>query len=270
MKIKQLLPLILLGALTACEDKIDERYSVTTAPKPNRTVLVEEYTGTSCSNCPAGHRIIESLEKIFNTEENFEQGLGMITVSIHIPKWGYSVSLGGFITPEASSLLPKGMTAEEMTPPQAQINRNGKVVNRTDWTKAIADELSRAPEVTFPDRPTATASGSSITVSGVVQAPQNISAAKLHVWLVEDNIVFLQNDGGVNIRDYVHNNVYRAHMTESYAGEDFPLTRNSPEKFSFTYPINEKWNPANMRAVVFVESPTSGVLNATQAPVILQ
>lgn len=264
MKLKALLPILTPILLASCEDKIEERFTPIETPPPARMVLVEEYTGTRCSNCPHGHDLLESLEETYNTEKNLENNIGIITVGIHIRNWGYDLSDGGFITPEAADLTP-----ESISPPQAQINRSGKVLDRADWSKELTLQLGRAPEVTFPDRVTASVDAGGVHVSGLVMAPQNYGDARLHVWIVEDNIVFRQfMPDGSKDDNYVHQNVYRAHMTESYAGTDFALTRNQTKEFSFTRPVHPNWNTDNLRAVVFVETPTKGVLNATQAPIV--
>lgn len=268
MKVKKILPILALAVLTACEDKIDidNRYSPTATPEPARMILVEEYTGTRCVNCPNGHVALEALEEYYNTEKNLEQNIGIITVGVHIPNWGYTVAQGGFITPEAGDLTPDGIT-----PPQAQINRNGKVLNRADWGKEISIEIARKAQVSFPDRVSATVGADGIRVKGQVLADEVVDDVRLHVWVVENNITFRQfMPDGSRKDDYVHQNVYRAHMTDSYSGADFPLTRNTVREFSYTYPVNEKWNPENLNVVVFLESPGNGVLNATKVPVVKQ
>lgn len=266
MKINKLLPILFLGILASCEDTIDSdnRYTPASTPEVKRSVLVEEYTGTTCLNCPHGHALIESLQEYYNTEENLEQGNELIVVGIHIPNWGLSVTRGGFITPEAADLTPEGVN-----PPQAQVNRTGQLLDRPDWSKIIAQQFCREPEVTFPDRLLATVDSTTIMVQGIITSGNNYADARLHVWLVEDNITYRQRmpDGNPNY-EYVHQNVYRAFMTASYAGDDFPLTRNVARTFTKTYPVSESWDMNNMRVVVFVETPTGGVLNACQTKII--
>lgn len=268
MKFKYLFPILFPIALASCEDKIDSdnRFTPVEASLTSRMVLVEEYTGTSCVNCPNGHVALEALEEYYNTEENLAQNIGVITVGIHIPNWGISVDLGGFITPEAEELTPAGIT-----PPQAQINRSGRVVSRADWGKEVNAEIERTPEVTFPDRVTASLTPEGLKVSGAVTSNSNLTNALLNVWVVEDNIVFMQNmPDGSRVKDYVHNNVYRAHINNAVGGDDFPLTRNTMREFSYTYPVHSNWNTSNLRVVVFLEAPNHGVLNATFAPVVAQ
>lgn len=266
MKLKYLLPIIAPVLLTACEEAIDRdhRFTPASIPEIRRSVLVEEYTGTECVNSPRGHVLLDALGGYYNVEANLEQGNEMIVVAIHVPGRGDAIEQGGFVAPEAAELSPG-----DVVPPQARVNRISGVLDLADWSKVIAEQISREPGVSFPDRMTATTDGSTVRVDGVVLAGNNIGDARLHVWLVEDGITGRQSmpDGTDNSR-YVHSNVYRAYMTESCAGADFALTRNVERRFSFTHPVSEKWNMANMRVVMFVETPTGGVLNADQKQVI--
>lgn len=262
-----LLCLAATAALTACEEVISagpNRYTpVQNSAVPARGVLIEEYTGTSCINCPNGHTVIEAIQEIYNTPENIEQGNEVIVVGIHIPNWGGTVDQGGLITPEAESLTPSGVT-----PPQASINRSSGLLNRDDWAKTVADQIVRYPAVTFPSSIAAEITNGNITISGTISPSDNVANARLHVWILEDNIIKRQKmpDGSTN-REYVHNNVFRAAVTP-VSGQSITLVRNQDSKFLFTYPVNTTlWNTANLRAVVFVESETDGVLNAAQAQI---
>lgn len=264
---KQILKLVLpLMLLTACEDTIDldNRYSIASAPEIKRSVLVEEYTGVDCVNCPNGHTLLESLESYYNTDENRANGCELIVVGIHIQNYGKDVARNGFITPEAGNLTPEGVN-----PPQAQINRNGTVLYRQDWSKAIAEQICRTSDLSFPYGIEAVIEDSQVKVNLSMMADKEIPNARLHVWIVEDNITAQQKmpDGTKNA-DYVHKNVYRAFMTETYVGKTIKLDRNRVSTESFTYPVSEKWNSSNLRAIAFVETDSDGVLNAIQTNVV--
>jgi len=266
MKLKYILPIIAPVILTACEEAIDpgHRFTPASTPEIRRSVLVEEYTDAECINSPRGHALLDALGGYYNTEANLEQGNELIVVGIYVPGRGDAAGQGGLITPEAANFLPEGVV-----PPQARVNRISGVLDLAEWSKVIAEQISREPGVSFPDRMTATTDGSTVSVEGAVLSGNNIVDARLHVWLVEDGITYSQAmpDGTADSR-YVHRNVYRAHMTESCSGTAFALTRNVARRFTFTLPVSEKWNMANMRVVMFVETPTGGVLNADQKRVI--
>lgn len=248
--------------LTACEETIpaDKRYSPIANEPPRRTVLVEEYTGTSCINCPNGHKTLESIEELYNTPANLEQGVGVIAVGIHIPNYGIPAAVGGLISSEAASLTP-----DAVSPPQARVNRTTGVLDIADWPKHIKDLITMPAKVTFDRSLTAELSANnSVTISGEVTSIENLGKARLHVWMVEDSIVMRQSlpDGSVD-RTYMHMNVFRGCVTP-VKGAEFGLQRNSTRAFSFSYPLDAKWKPGHMRVVAFIETETDGVLNATQ------
>lgn len=257
------LPLLLLGAaLTGCEERIDDRYKKIETTEPVRTVLIEEYTGVRCNNCPTAHEQLKSIEKIYNTPENLADGIGVIAVGIHIPAFGDPVDQGGFVTPEVSSLAPGQNTA-----PAARFNRRTDALNQDQWLGAVAVEIVRPPMVTF-NPASADLSAGGVTVSGSALSNVGVSDAKLHAWIVEDNIVDLQIlPNGSEEDNYNHHAVYRASIT-GLDGVDIELTRNVEEQFTLsTYPLHPNWNAENLRVVIFITTDYGGVLNATQTNV---
>ena len=79
-----LLLLVIAFFFSSCDDIApDERYIPVEKTNPRRAVLIEDFTGQDCVNCPAAHRIMESLEKQY--PEN------VIPVSIHCGEFGISV-----------------------------------------------------------------------------------------------------------------------------------------------------------------------------------
>ena len=67
--------------MTACNDIAEnDRYIEVEATKAERTVLLEDFTGQNCVNCPAAHRTIEALEE--------QYGAHLIAVSIHAGHFG--------------------------------------------------------------------------------------------------------------------------------------------------------------------------------------
>lgn len=247
--------------LAGCEETIpaDKRYTPIPNSKPVRTVLVEEYTGENCLNCPNGHLAIEAIEEIYNTPENLEQGVGVVAVGIHIPNWGRPVEKGGFITPEAAELTPEGVN-----PPQAQVNRKSGLLDRNDWAKMVKDLIAAPTRVKFVNSVLAELQGNSMVISGEVHSVENFADARLHVWVVEDSIIGRQRqpDGSI-VGNYVHMNVFRG-CVNGVKGSEFALRRNDDRKFSFTYQLDPSWNPEHVRVVAFIQTPAFGVMNATQ------
>lgn len=258
------LPVLAFG-LAGCEDTIDlnDRYKpVPDSGEPARTVLIEEYTGIDCKNCPNGHARLAEIEEFYNTPSNLKKGVGVISVGIHIPVFGDPVDQGGFVTPEASNLAPGQTTA-----PAARVNRRTDVLEIDRWQTAVNSEITRRASVTFPEL-SATVSDGKLSVSGIVMAEAAINDARLQLWIVEDHIIDwqLMPDGKYN-DSYEHHAVYRASIT-GLSGRDIELNRNIATPFEISaYPLHSNWNAANLRVVAFVESDEAGVLNAAQCAI---
>lgn len=267
MNIKHILPLLIAATvLPGCEQRIDpaDRFlPVEDSAEPVRYVLIEEYTGIECKNCPKGHERLAEIEKFYNTAANSLNGAGVISVGIHIPVFGDPISIGGFVTPEAAQLAP-GQTSA----PAARINRRSEVLDLDRWQTAVASEIVRKPSVKFENLKAEFRNGL-LSVTGSAFADVLINDARLQVWVIEDDIVDwqLQSDGEYD-PNYNHHAVYRCSLT-GLEGQNIELNRLSTSDFEFNdQSIPSVCNPDNLRAVVFIETAEAGVLNAGQANVI--
>lgn len=266
-----LIPLVaLLGAaLSGCEEVIkpEDRYK----PAPivaERMVLIEEYTGMDCSNCPAGHAMLRDIEATYNTPDNLERGVGVISVGIHIPQFGFPVDDGGLVTPEARTLSNNQTTA-----PAARVSRRGAVIENTAlWQGEIAKRIIREPLIAF-NPVKLEVSGGNVVISGTINSlnANPIDNATLHVWIVEDDIVAEQlQANGTYDPNYVHHGVYRASANGLNGEKISIIPRGTHEYKTLPYPLHKNWNPDNLRAVVFVETEADGVLNSAQSSLITE
>ena len=70
---------------TACDEVGEnDRYILGEAIKVERGVLLEDFTGQNCINCPEAHKVIEQLEEQYG-EDKF------IAVSIHCGGFGIDI-----------------------------------------------------------------------------------------------------------------------------------------------------------------------------------
>lgn len=254
---------VLFSVLTSCVETIDpaDRWKpVPDAGAPARCVLIEEYTGIDCKNCPNGHARIAEIEDFYNTQANTENGIGVITVGIHIPNFGDRIENGGFITPEAAELCNNQTTA-----PAARINRRNGVLELDRWQSAISAEIIRTPLVKFSSL-TATINNGKLSVNGTAQANAVINDAKIQIWFVEDHIIDWQLMPNGEYNDaYEHHAVYRGSLT-GLEGNDIELTPAKTSEFNFSdFEIPSVCNQQNIRVIAFIETSEAGVLNAWQA-----
>lgn len=245
-------------ALGACDQvKEDERFIELPPVEAQRVVLLEEFTGQKCVNCPDAHRVIESLEEKY--------GENLVVVSIHGggDAFSYSedkVSFGlrneqgqAYCDAYGIAALPAGV-----------VNRASGVQTYDKWETSIRAELARPSniEIEVASEVNADATAADITVT--VTPFANVTA-RLQVWAIESGIVARQTSTEGTIKDYVHNNVFRA-AVNGPSGEPVILVIREPVTLEYKLPIKEKWEPSNMDIAAFVFTPSDGVLQVAKAP----
>lgn len=248
-------------SLASCESTpLDERFKPAgDSFEPQRTVLIEEYTGQKCVNCPEAHKLLKELEARFNSDER----VGVISVGIHIPMFGTAAPVG-YVAPEADR-YSEGVESA----PSARINRRTEVLTSDQWTgKLIAEVIRKAPLEIDNLKATLNADGKSIAISGDISVTDEVAKSKLQLWLVEDDITGLQLLPG-NQFDfaYNHHSVFRAAIN-GINGQDVSLTSGKVTPFEITsYPLADYVTAANLRVVAFVYNDNDGVLNAAHVNV---
>lgn len=261
MKILSLLPAAAAAImmLASCESTpVDERFATVdpTDFEPQRTVLIEEFTGQTCVNCPSAHELLNGLDARFNTDAH----VGFIVVGIHYSDFGRPAP-DGFVVPECDEYAAGVANA-----PSARINRRTDIIGTDLWTGALLNEMIRKSSVKFTGM-TATLkdSGSKISIEGTVFASETYKNARLQLWLVEDDIKKPQLTKDGVIADYNHHAVFRAAIN-GVKGQAIDLKEKAEASFKIKdYPLPTYVNPENLRVVAFVYTDTDGILNAFQA-----
>ena len=124
-------------SFTAC-DEVDEadRFKELEKIESKRTVLLEDFTGQLCTNCPDGHRLIASLQE--------QYGENIIAVGIHAGEFGIAEgsnpNLLGLMQPEGNEYAKK---AGVQTYPAGVVDRCGSPMTYTGWAAAAIDYRKR-------------------------------------------------------------------------------------------------------------------------------
>lgn len=247
--------------LAGCDDiATDDRFIEVEGVTAQRAVLIEDFTGQSCMNCPNAH---ESIDRFIE-----QYGDAVIPVAIHC---------GGFgIAPTARQvglMMPEGNTYNDRWGindwPKGVVNRNSGALNVDGWATALRAELAKAPLTGIEIKATLDAEGKNIEVECKL-TPKATFDGKLTVWVVEDGIVARQTmpDGSSN-KEYVHNHVFRAVMTD-VNGDAVKLVDGMHQTHSYSCAVRENyngkketWNTANLFIVAFVEG-SEGVAQAAR------
>lgn len=247
------------AALVACDDiKENERFIELPAVEAQRVVLLEEFTGQKCVNCPDAHAIIEGLEDQY--PEN------LISVSLHGGGDAFSydenrVAFG--LRNEESQAYCDSYNIYSL--PAGVVNRTSGVQDRDQWAATIRAEMKKPAKLDLKVEAVRVADGEAkITV---LASPHDNLKANLQIWVVESGIVAPQLSTSGTKRDYVHNNVFRASVN-GHDGEAVALVTREDKTFEYTLPLKEKWNADNLSIVAFLYNEKDGVLQAAKSNLV--
>lgn len=267
--------LLLAGsfAFVAC-DRIEEgnRLKPMNDPEPENptqsqhTVLLEDYTGQECSNCPV---FASKLHKALEGDLKSHAGR-VVTVAIHshlLPHKG-----SDFPTADGEAYARwLGLDAV----PKAVIDRtgeNGLVSATGDITETIErlkKALAQPAQMDLFAKASFNADRTAVSVSVVAVGAKKEDAKQYNVqlWLLENDIkAFQEYPGGKHKEDHEHDHVLRAALNGTW-GEPIQLggkylhTSNLPQTVLET----AKQNPDNLRVVAFVyDAQTKSVIETIE------
>ena len=259
--------------LTACSNiDEDERLIYVEPAEVNRPVLIEDFTGQACVNCPNATAAIHELQETYG-EEN------VIAVAIHCGPFAHLRSNMGnaFLSDLGTKLGDEYYTHWNIeAQPGVKINRGAPIYDTNQYATAVADELKKTSTVIFD---LVSFYGTDVMVS---MSSNDRVEGKLQVWIVEDSInakdpqqkyqQFMPD--GSRRQDYVHNHVLRASLTNDAYGE--PVTLEAGNKaYTQLFQVQGNadrdnfenlWQKQNLSAVVFFWNEQQGVMQAIRVP----
>ena len=220
----------------------------------NKKVLVEEFTGVRCVNCPTGSLELENLLSLY--------GENLIVVSIHAGDFAppYPQSQYDFRTEEADNLI--NYLGNPPSYPSAVIGRKdydgGFYILQYDitrWTGFIEEALQEDAKigVTITKEYDTTTRELKVQVTGL--ANEFLSGdLRLTVMVTENNIIDAQETPGAGlILDYNHKHVFRTTMT-NYDGDSFATEMNAGDNYSQSYSmiLPDEWKAKDCEVIAFV------------------
>ncbi len=253
MKLKNIFALAALGlSFAACDDiKESERFiPVDTDIQITKNVLIEDFTGQLCVNCPDAANAIQDIQ-------NFHGSDKVIAVAIH----GEKPSLSGYLANDLGTEYYNHWGVETL--PTGMVDRQG-LQDYKDWMGTATKRLEAdvIPLSLSMENNSYEASNRTLTVQVKALAGANLDG-KLQVWLTESKIIGLQSmlDGSKSY-DYVHNHVLRDAVNGAY-GEAVALKMGEAQKWTYAYTVPEEWNAENLAVVAFVYN-ESGVVQVIE------
>lgn len=267
----RILYLLLLYSIVSCSEN-QPQYTLARPTPGERVVLVEEFSGARCPNCPQGTQELDNLKDIYQDQ--------LVVVTIHAGDFAfmYPESVFDFTTEEGDAILD--LLGNPIGYPSAVINRkrddgsSSYQVFSSKWSALISSALAQDPviEVSLsavfdPD--------SRLLEANVAVVPQQdiVGSLSLVVLLKEDNLIDPQADraepSGV-VFDYHHHNVLRKVLSAVdgdllYTGPRY--LQRLEKNYRFELPAQSDWWKANdMQLVAFVVSSEGEVMQAAEIP----
>ncbi len=248
--------LTLIGFLSCHENQ--PQYSLIGPVDSDRTIIVEEFSGARCPNCPQGTQELENLKSIY--------GSSLVVVTIHAGDFAfkYDDSKYDFTTPAGDEILQ--ILGNPIGYPSAVINRtkgSGQSNFQTfssKWGSLISEELDKpqtmglSGQINFnPDTRVL-----DLDIS-ILPFEDFFDATRLSVMLKEDQIIDPQADRAAEsglVPAYVHKNVLRVVLSD-FAGDPLAEQLKAFETLNrscrFTIPAQEGWwNVDQMSVIAFV------------------
>jgi hypothetical protein len=261
-------------ALVGC-DKIEAPYRI--GPQDNtgggggggdtivkvRKVLLEDFTGHTCGNCPRAGKKADEIKEI--------HGDKVIIMAVHA---------GSFANPEppkypndfrtdVGNEIDQFFGISAVGNPNGMVNRIGRPNNThirdfNNWAGLVATEIAKPLDafITIENtyNPTNKQVSSEIKTEFIRSLTGNY---RLAAYLVEDNIISDQKDyllSPTHNPNYLHRHVLRETMVGNAWGEiiaNNPPASTQPVSRTVSVTLKDGWNPDNCYVVAFVYDATT-------------
>ncbi len=260
------------AALSACNDiEPGDRYKELPPIDAKRGVLLEEFTGQKCIQCPGGHDVIKELKGQYGDQ--------LIVVGIH--SGGDAFSIGeddpvyGDLTqclrvPDGEAYAKNAGVGSGVGLPKGTVNRTSGLLDKNAWADVVRNEIQKDPMVDIELKPElvndASGKPEKLKISTALAISTDKFSCNLQLWILESDIIALQY-GLNNVYDfnYKHDHVFRASVN-GFNGEAVSIVYDTPTTIEHEIDLDAKWNPENLSVVGFVYN-GSGVLQAVEAKV---
>lgn len=238
-------------ALASCDSISEEDRFIPAEIVPQRAILLEEFTGQNCTNCPDGHQAIKDITATLG-DSVVPVGIHASTLAVN-PPLGFKTDTGEeYYNAAGRPALPTATINMQTSP--LQVSEWGATINRLIMT-----------QTPFTVKADAKVNGKNFDINVAFSSGEDYEG-RLMVWILENDIVRRQLDHGTWINEYVHQHVFRAAVTEDIWGQKVALKANQPQYLDFSYPIPEDqyWDSENLYVVAFLYN-DGGVAQVTQS-----
>lgn len=292
--------IVLLASLGACKEKgpiidlgqhtaKDSTYVAAAEPADPHMILVDDFTGASCSNCPAAHEVLNNLETQYSNR--------LAILGLHIFNFGqanpYDDPQGHYthkydfrtqVATDIANTIFGGVNAM----PAAGFDRRNSIGNGilnppTDnlavsqlWANIVNGLTDTISPINLTVKSSLNTAGDTAYIVVRAAYTKAVSAKNtLSVAITESNLLDLQEDPGAPNDtfdiDYPFNDVVRDFVSATMGSPmlDSLSTKEAGRVFtrSFLYKVDPSWKAANCKVVAFVANAETGDKHVLQAAV---
>lgn len=268
-------------------DKIEPPYKEEDTGNNNgdsikRKILLEDYTGHTCGNCPRAAETAEQLKQLYGDQ--------LITIGVHV---------GWFAEPCPPHPLPGGAPSGSFSTdfrtavgddynaqfsndaaglPNGMVNRKpisgSSIITYSNWGTVITDIINAAPEANIIITNNYNETSRELNTSIETEFLSSLNGSyKLVVLLTEDSLLDWQEDYEAlptHIENYVHRHVLRDAINSSWGDTLASGTINNGSSFikDYSYTLNSGFNDSKCSVVAFIyDTATLEILQAEEKEV---
>lgn len=266
-----------LAACDTIEAPFEEGNTVTPPPpsaKVQHKVLIEEYTGFKCKNCPEASHLLHKLQ-------HDTYGDRMIVIGVHALNLAEPDLTGDFtldLRVSEGEILANDFLVDHV--PVAGFNRNYDANTLANWSEKgdfssrvatlLEDTVAKADITISPAFNPATRQ-LNVEIKAKYLQP-GAEGDYLSAFLVEDNVVAIQDSNGIKVFNYLHRNVLRAVLNSTY-GEQLTTALvpiNTTYTKNYTYTVPAGFNISNCSIIAFVHNKANKTILEANTKTIIQ
>ncbi len=264
--------LIISGILCSCDKISEDDYLI---PLPDvewqgQRVLIEDFTGMRCSNCPEAAAIAENLQNLYPDR--------VIVLSNHVSVKKSSLGSPDTLTSNIGDDYLSQFYPVPNVLPMGMINRinlpSGRIFNSTQWNGLVTSQLKILPEFDLEIKNTFSSTDSLLKVVANVTPRKNMEGVyKLTILITESGIIGPQSTSvgtGIDL-NYNHKHVLRTTITSSstiingLVSKDLPITGTFEKKIPFRWEKGGKANVDNCHVIAFISDTNEVIKQVVEA-----
>lgn len=222
-----------------------------------RKILLEDYTGHKCGNCPAAAAELQKLKSLYCDH--------IIPLSVHVGFFAQPALSGKYSTDFRTTTgneLNLFFKNDAAGLPNGMINRsefNGNpIISPSGWSSAVVKLLDKSPEAVLEIAPNFNVNTRQLSVDVSTVFLASLSGEHyLSVYLVEDSIIGWQTDYSkdpVDVQNYMHRHVLRASLNGTWGDliASGKIVQGTSISRNYSFLLHDNYKVQHCSVVAFV------------------